>query len=116
MLEASIVSANEILGVHPLAAVRLGAWDADTATATFEVFHLDWPGQIFGVLRFHEVGYLQCPEQTSWGYQLRLSPDASLPSRCTADADERVFELYTADGMEPSAFVAAEGLDVDAAS
>lgn len=111
-LEATIVHANAILGSHTLAAVRIGAWDAVTQAATFEVFHLEWPAQRFGELRFRGVSYLQCPTRTSWGYQLRLSPTADLPSRGDRDPADRVFELYTADGAEPSAYIIAEALDV----
>jgi hypothetical protein len=111
MLEDTLVRANAILASHTLAAIRLVAWDVATEAATFEVFHLEWPSLRFGELRFHGVSYLQCPTQTTWGYRLRLSPDADLPSRGDRDPNELVFELYTPDAAEPSAYLIAATLD-----
>ncbi len=63
-------------------------------------------------LVFRGVRYVQAPYRTSWGYRIRLSPHAVLPSRGDVDATDVVYELYTSDGAEPSAFVVAESLEV----
>ena len=96
--------------MHALAAVRLQTWHPVENVARFDVFHIERPAQIFGELQFSRVSYLQCPAATSWGYRLRVSPNASLPSRGEQDSVDIVFELFTPDGSEPSAFVVAESL------
>lgn len=60
-------AANALLSKHPLSAVRLQTWEPSRHVATFEVFHLDWPKMVYGVLRFGDVAYLQCPTVLSWG-------------------------------------------------
>jgi len=105
--------ANALLSKHPLSAVRLQAWDPSRRVATFEVFHLDWPKTAYGVLRFGDVAYLQSPTVLSWGYALRLSPTATLPSRGDPDSFELVFEFIAGDGAEPSGFVVAQTLECE---
>lgn len=107
----SLASANQLLRAHSLAAARIASWDVEHHELRLEVFHIDWPGQVFGVLRFSEVAYLQLPAETSWGYQLRVVTEASLPSRINEDYGERIYELFTADGAEPSAFIVAHDVD-----
>ncbi len=111
MASDQLVSANQLLQAHALAAVRLTSWDAATAELRLEVFHLDWAQQVFGVLRFSEVRYMQLPVQTSWGYQLRVAAEASLPSRGDIDSSDRIYELFTPDGSEPCAFVVATAME-----
>lgn len=108
-----IDDANALLSEHPLAAVRLRAWDPSRRVATFEVFNIDWPKIVFGVIRFGDVAYLQCATQMEWGYVLRLSPAAMLPSRGAPDSFELVFEFVANDGEEPSSFVVAKTLECE---
>ncbi|HSQ68290.1 MAG TPA: hypothetical protein VLM85_34010 [Polyangiaceae bacterium] len=110
MPDDSVQRANELLSVHPLAAVRLAAWDTRRSEATFEVFHCEWPDQVFGELRFLEVSYLQVPTATSWGYRLRIARNATRPSFSEPDPGDIVYELFAPDGQEPSAFVVARAL------
>jgi len=110
MPDAELARANVLLAAHALAAVRLHAWDPAAQEARFEVFHLEWPAQVFGELWFAEVSYLQCPAQTSWGYQLRIVTGVDLPSRGDHDATDVTYELFTPDGKEPSAFIVAARL------
>jgi hypothetical protein len=110
MDDGSLERANELLGIHALAAVRFAAWDARRSEAAFEVFHLEWPDQVFGELRFCDVAYLQVPVMTSWSYRLRVVESARLPSRPDADPGELIYELFAFDGGEPSAFVVARAL------
>ena len=106
-----IDEANALLSEHPLAAVRLLAWDPSRRLATFEIFHIEWPKTVYGVLRFGDVAYLQCATEMQWGYVLRLSPAAMLPSRGDTDSSELVFEFVANDGAEPSSFVVAKTLE-----
>lgn len=108
----TLVAANELLRAHPLAAVRLADWTISDCTACLEVYHLEWGGLVFGELRFLEVSYLQLPSHTQWGYRIRISPTAVLPSRGDMDGNDIVYELFAEDGAEPSAFIVAEGLVV----
>lgn len=108
-----IDDANAVLSEHPLAAVRLLAWDPSRRLATFEVFHIEWPKTVYGVLRFGDVAYLQCATEMQWGYALRLSPAAMLPSRGDTDSSELVFEFVANDGAEPSSFVVAKTLECE---
>lgn len=110
--QESLVLANELLGSTSLAGVRLAAWTADGRVARLEVFHVEWDSMVFGELVFIGVQYLQTPSRTSWGYRIRLAPNATLPSRGDADTMDIVFELYAEDGGEPSAFIVAERLEV----
>jgi hypothetical protein len=110
MPDAELARANALLAAHSLAAVRLHAWDPVAQEARFVVAHLEWPAQVFGELCFAEVSYLQCPAQTSWGYQLRIVTGVELPSRGDLDASDIIYELFTPDGKEPSAFIVAERL------
>ncbi len=112
MADEVLAQANELLSAHALAAVRLCAWHPLERQAWFEIFHIEWPAQVFGQLRFSEVSYLQCPTSTSWGYRLRTLAAASalLPSRGDRDPADIVYEMFTPDGAEPSAFVVAESL------
>lgn len=112
----NLEAANALLGASSLAGVRLLSWTASDDVARFEVFHVEWEGIVFGELVFHGVAYVQAPDRTSWGYGIRVSPHAGLPSRGDIDTAEVVFELYTADGAEPSAFVVAQTLEVRVAT
>ncbi len=60
-----------------------------------------------------DVAYLQSPTVLSWGYALRLSPTATLPSRGDPDSFELVFEFIAGDGAEPSGFVVAQTLECE---
>ncbi|MEZ4223523.1 MAG: hypothetical protein R3B13_21425 [Polyangiaceae bacterium] len=110
--QASLIDANEVLGAATLTGVRLAGWTAEGEVARLEVFHVEWEGKVFGELTFFGVQYLQMPSRTSWGYRMRLAPDAELPSRGDSDSTDIVFELYAEDGAEPSAFIVAERLEV----
>ena len=112
----SLDEANALLGAHTLAGVRLSSWTASDGVARFEVFHVEWASVVFGELVFRGVRYAQAPDRTSWNYCIRLAPHAVLPSRGDVDATDVVYELYTPDGAEPSAFVVAESLEVQRAS
>jgi hypothetical protein len=108
-----IDDANALLSEHPLAAIRLLAWDPSRRLATFEVFHIEWPRTVYGVLRFGDVAYLQCATEMQWGYAIRLSPATMLSSRGDADSSELVFEFFARDGAEPSSFVVAKTVDCE---
>lgn len=105
--------ANALRSAHPLAAVRLLAWDPSRCLATFEVFHIEWPTTVYGLLRFGDVAYLQCAAVMQWGCVLRLSPAAMLPSRGDPDSFELVFEVVASDGAGPSSFVVAKTLECE---
>jgi hypothetical protein len=70
MEDAVIDAANALLGVHALAGLRVAAWSSEREELTFEVFHVEWPAQIFGALKLAGVRYVQTPTTTSWGYRL----------------------------------------------
>ena len=114
-----IEDANALLSAHPLAAVRLLAWDPSRRLATFEVFHIEWPTTVYGLLRFGHVAYLECATVMPWGCVLRLSPAATLPSRGDPDSFELVFELelelelVASDGAGPGSFVVAKTLECE---
>src|SRR4051812_2258749 len=103
--------ANELMARHPLTAVRLHAWSPADNEARFEVFHIEWPTQVCGELRFREVSYLQCPISTTWGYRLRVASGTHLPSRGDHDTADVIYELFARDGTQPNAFVVAVSLE-----
>jgi hypothetical protein len=110
--DISVIAANELLCASPIAAVRLAAWDPQHDAARFDVFHIEWPNIVFGTLIFSGVEYVQVLIRTSWGYRMRLSPDAALPSRSGDGSNASVFELFTPDGSELSVYIVAERLAV----
>ncbi len=112
----TLEAANALLGSGSLAGIRLASWTGSEKIARFEVFHVEWDGVVFGELVFHGVAYVQAPARTSWGYSIRIAPHADLALRVDVDTGEVVYELYTADAAEPSAFVVAHALEVRVAT
>jgi hypothetical protein len=112
----NLEAANALLSASSLAGLRLFSWTASDGVVRFQVFHVEWEGIVFGELVFLGVAYVQAPDRTSWGYGIRLAPHADLPGRRDIDTGEIVYELYAADGAEPSAFVVAQSLEVRVAA
>jgi hypothetical protein len=93
--------------------LRVAAWSSEREELTFEVFHVEWPAQIFGTLKFAGVRYVQTPTTTSWGYRLRVVDATTLAAFSSElESGDVVYELFTPDGAETSALIVARALDV----
>jgi len=111
--ELALDDANALLSEHALAALRVVGWNGPERTLRLEVFHVEHETTVFGVMVFAGVRFVQLPDQTSWGYRIRLASSAEMPFRGEFESTDLGYELHAHDGSEPSCFVVARELTVE---